>query len=124
MASDHAGSTAHRARWHLPPLSPPGNAGGVTPASQPETVTMLTSPLKLSIPLVDKDTIMSPKSAKYTRHLSTVRDAVATLDALPKDPDSWTPEQDRAGATAILTLGAAESFLRRYARADLAAKAG
>lgn len=59
-------------------------------------------------------------AAKYRAKLDEIGEVFFALDNLPDDPRTWTPEQQREAATLILRLGAPESFLRRFARADLA----
>lgn len=59
------------------------------------------------------------KAAKFRGHLDTVLKAAFALDELPDDPTTWTDEQAREASEAILTLGAPESFLRRFARQEL-----
>jgi hypothetical protein len=59
------------------------------------------------------------KAAKYRKNLDIVLKAAFVLDDLPDDPREWTDEQGATAREVILTLGAPESFLRRFARADL-----
>lgn len=59
------------------------------------------------------------KTTKYRKALDTVGAAFYALDDLPDNPNDWTADERAAAQAAILTLGAPESFLRRFARADL-----
>lgn len=63
--------------------------------------------------------ISENKAGKFRKNLDIVLRASFLLDDLPDDPRTWTEEQGTAARGAILTLGAPESFLRRFARADL-----
>lgn len=63
----------------------------------------------------------SSKTLKYQTALTTVAAAVKALESLPADPTVWDEQQRETAEAAILTLGAPESFLRRFARAGFAA---
>lgn len=64
--------------------------------------------------------ITTAKAGKFRKNLDVVLKAAFMLDDLADDPREWTEAEAKAAAEAILTLGAPESFLRRFARADLA----
>lgn len=61
------------------------------------------------------------KAAKFRTNLDIVLKASFLLDDLPDDPRQWSPEQVTQASEAILSLGAPESFLRRFARSELSA---
>jgi hypothetical protein len=67
---------------------------------------------------------MSPinpnKTSKYRNHLNEVLTVACKLDDLPDDPNQWTADQRKEAHDLILRIGGPESFLRRFARADLA----
>jgi len=64
--------------------------------------------------------ITSTKVAKFVKQRDEVLSVMFALDNLPDDPNAWTAEQREEAKTLILRLGAPESFLRRFARGDLA----
>lgn len=59
------------------------------------------------------------KCGKYRKNLDIVLKAAFFLDDLPDNPNTWSETQAAEARAAILTLGAPESFLRRFARAEL-----
>lgn len=63
--------------------------------------------------------VSSNKAAKFRTNLDVVLKAAFVLDDLPDDPRTWSEDEQAAARAAILTLGAPESFLRRFARAEL-----
>lgn len=63
--------------------------------------------------------ITSSKAGKFRTNLDIVLKASFVLDDMPDDPREWTEQQQVDARAAILTLGAPESFLRRFARAEL-----
>lgn len=63
--------------------------------------------------------VSSNKASKLRKNLDAVLTAAFLLDELPDNPNLWTDEQAVAARDAILTLGAPESFLRRFARSEL-----
>jgi hypothetical protein len=63
--------------------------------------------------------VSSNKSAKLRKNLDIVLTAAFLLDELPDNPNLWSEAQAIAARDAILTLGAPESFLRRFARSEL-----
>jgi hypothetical protein len=65
--------------------------------------------------------VSSNKASKLRKNLDIVLTAAFLLDELPDNPNLWTDAQAIAARDAILTLGAPESFLRRFARSELPA---
>jgi hypothetical protein len=64
--------------------------------------------------------IKPTNAAKYAAKRDEVLAVACALDDLPDNPTTWTPEQQRTAHDLILRLGGPESFLRRFARNDLA----
>lgn len=63
--------------------------------------------------------VTANKAAKFRKNLDIVLKAAFVLDDLADDPRKWTEAEAEQARAAILTLGAPESFLRRFARADI-----
>lgn len=60
------------------------------------------------------------KCSKYVKQRDEVMNVICALDDLPDDPNTWSAEQRDTAKALILRLGAPESFLRRFARGELA----
>lgn len=63
--------------------------------------------------------VTANKAAKFRKNLDVVLRAAFVLDDLADDPREWSEEEAQLARQAILTLGAPESFLRRFARSDI-----